>query len=196
MKRIVGKAFAALSLIVALAMPGAARGFRVPGPTPHDIAGSFSLTSNSATSYILTFSWTESDTADRTLTWLVNGASRSISLTGNPTLADWFNQSVKTTAVPAFAGLSIAAAATTDAVNSAVSITQTQASGGGSSSVPIGAIIRSNATGGTMNHAVALVGWQLPTSASIAGTYYGSEGRVDSQRNGVTGVGVWGYAPR
>lgn len=63
------------------------------------------LTLASATSFLLTFSWTESDTTNRTLTWLVNGANRTISLTGNPTLADWFDQSVKTTASPTFAGI-------------------------------------------------------------------------------------------
>lgn len=43
-------------------------------------------------------------TAGRTLTIDMVNAARTIKFTGNPTLADWFDQSVKTTASPTFAG--------------------------------------------------------------------------------------------
>lgn len=42
-------------------------------------------------------------TADRVLGFTIGDANRTVTLTGNPTLADWFDQSVKTTAAPGFA---------------------------------------------------------------------------------------------
>ena len=45
--------------------------------------------------------------ADRTLTLTTGDSDRTITLIGNPTLNDWFDQSVKTTASPTFAGLDI-----------------------------------------------------------------------------------------
>jgi len=44
-------------------------------------------------------------TADRILTLITGDSARTITLTGNPTLADWFDQAVKTTSSPTFAGL-------------------------------------------------------------------------------------------
>lgn len=44
-------------------------------------------------------------TADRTLTLTTGDSDRTITLSGNPTLSDWFDQSVKTSASPTFAGL-------------------------------------------------------------------------------------------
>lgn len=44
-------------------------------------------------------------TVDRTITYAYGDSDRTITFTGNPTLADWFNQSVKTTATPTFAGV-------------------------------------------------------------------------------------------
>src|SRR5690606_11168492 len=41
------------------------------------------------------------------LTFNVGDADRTITLSGNPTLNDWFNQSVKSTASPTFAGATI-----------------------------------------------------------------------------------------
>ena len=45
--------------------------------------------------------------ADSTLTFNLGTASRTITLSGNPTLADWFDQDVKTTASPQFVGLTL-----------------------------------------------------------------------------------------
>lgn len=45
--------------------------------------------------------------ADRTLTLTTGDSDRTITLTGNPTLDDWFDQSVKTTASPTFTGLDL-----------------------------------------------------------------------------------------
>lgn len=52
-------------------------------------------------------------TADRTLTLTTGDADRTITLSGNPTLADWFDQSVKTTANPQFATIELGAASDT-----------------------------------------------------------------------------------
>lgn len=46
-------------------------------------------------------------TANRTLTVTTGDASRTITLSGNTTLDDWFDQSVKTTASPTFANLTL-----------------------------------------------------------------------------------------
>ncbi len=43
-------------------------------------------------------------TADRVLTLTTGDAARTITLSGNPTLADWFDQAVKTASQPTFAG--------------------------------------------------------------------------------------------
>jgi len=44
-------------------------------------------------------------TANRTLTVTTGDAARTVTINGNPTLNDWFDQSVKTTAGPTFASL-------------------------------------------------------------------------------------------
>jgi hypothetical protein len=49
-------------------------------------------------------------TADRTLTISTGDSGRSITLDGNPTLADWFDQSVKVTASPQFANATLESA--------------------------------------------------------------------------------------
>jgi hypothetical protein len=46
-------------------------------------------------------------TADRQLTLTTGDAARTITLSGNPTLADWFDQNVKTTGTPTFAQLNV-----------------------------------------------------------------------------------------
>ena len=46
-------------------------------------------------------------TADRILTITTGDAARSITLNGNPTLNDWFDQSVKAAASPSFAGVTL-----------------------------------------------------------------------------------------
>ncbi|MBI2356383.1 MAG: tail fiber domain-containing protein, partial [Candidatus Doudnabacteria bacterium] len=52
----------------------------------------------------LTIANTENLTAGRTLTITTGDAARTITLSGNPTLNDWFDQSVKVAASPTFAG--------------------------------------------------------------------------------------------
>jgi hypothetical protein len=45
--------------------------------------------------------------ANRDLTWLTGDADRQATMQGDPTLDDWFDQSVKTSASPTFAGLGV-----------------------------------------------------------------------------------------
>lgn len=56
-------------------------------------------------SHVLTIAPGSDLTADKTLTLTTGDADRTITLSGNPTLADWFDQSVKTTASPTFANI-------------------------------------------------------------------------------------------
>ena len=49
--------------------------------------------------------------ANRTFTIITGDADRILTLSGNPTLADWFDQSVKTTATPQFGNIGIGTAA-------------------------------------------------------------------------------------
>lgn len=51
-------------------------------------------------------------TADRVLSFVPGNAARTITINGNPTLDDWFNQGVKTTHSPTFAALTLTAALT------------------------------------------------------------------------------------
>lgn len=48
-------------------------------------------------------------TANRVLTLTTGDAARTITLSGNPTLNDWFDQAVKTTSTPTFAGATLGA---------------------------------------------------------------------------------------
>lgn len=47
--------------------------------------------------------------ADRQLTLTTGDAARTITLSGNPTLDDWFDQSIKVAASPTFAGITVSA---------------------------------------------------------------------------------------
>lgn len=52
-------------------------------------------------------------TANRTLTLTTGDADRTITLSGNPTLADWFDQAVKAASSPTFVGLTLSGAIAT-----------------------------------------------------------------------------------
>lgn len=54
---------------------------------------------------------TENLSTNRGLNFIVGNDSRTVTFSGNPTLADWFNQSVKTTATPSFPHLNLTNAA-------------------------------------------------------------------------------------
>ena len=55
----------------------------------------------------LSIDWNENDSADRTLNLLVGGGNRSLTINGDATLNDWFDQSVKQAGSPTFAGLTL-----------------------------------------------------------------------------------------
>jgi len=59
---------------------------------------------DSGTAYYLSFlsDSTTAFAANRTLTYDLDNASRILKITGNPTIADWFDQAVKTTSTPTF----------------------------------------------------------------------------------------------
>ena len=59
-------------------------------------------------SHDLTFGCGSDLTADRAITFSPGNASRIITLTGNPSLANWFDQDVRVAANPIFAGITIA----------------------------------------------------------------------------------------
>jgi hypothetical protein len=58
-------------------------------------------------SHLLTIKPGSDLTANRNLTITTGDADRTITLSGNPTLNDWFDQEVKTSSTPAFAGVSL-----------------------------------------------------------------------------------------
>lgn len=63
---------------------------------------------DSAASFTLQLLTTNTSiSANRTLTLNAGNSNRTITLSGNPTLADWFDQSVKIAATPTFAGAKI-----------------------------------------------------------------------------------------
>lgn len=78
----------------------------------HLPSSGFAMRDTSA-AYDLTIASTSSTafTAGRTLTLDMVNADRTLKIQGNPTLDDWFNQSVKTTATPQFARIGLGAAA-------------------------------------------------------------------------------------
>ncbi|MBE3126212.1 MAG: hypothetical protein IMZ57_11220, partial [Acidobacteria bacterium] len=57
---------------------------------------------DSNASHHLGFVWNEDRTADQTLNLITGAADRIITLQGNPTLADWFDQTVKIASGPSF----------------------------------------------------------------------------------------------
>ena len=63
-------------------------------------------------SHQLTLTWDENDTSNRTLKLKVSTGSRTLTITGDPTIADWFDQSTKQAASPTFAALTLTAALT------------------------------------------------------------------------------------
>lgn len=52
-------------------------------------------------------------TANRIITLVTGDAARTITLSGNPTLSDWFDQSVKQASTPVFAGANLSSGTTT-----------------------------------------------------------------------------------
>lgn len=81
--------------------------------------------------------------ADRVLTVTTGDAARTITLSGNPTLSDWFDQSVKAAATPTFAGANVSSGTLTAGV-----LAGTLDAGGATSlEIPNGTSMTTNAAG-------------------------------------------------
>src|SRR5581483_817709 len=65
---------------------------------------------------------------------------------------------------------------------------------GVNSTIPIGILGTSDATGGGFDHAIGVLGYEQPNASSLIGNgYYGVEGRVDNATDGQTiGTGTLG----
>lgn len=78
------------------------------GATPYSVevpSTQLRLRSSDGGAKSLTFGISEALTADRALTWNVGNAARTITLSGSPTMGDWFDQSVKSGGTPSFLGV-------------------------------------------------------------------------------------------
>lgn len=69
--------------------------------------------SDSDASHYLVITASSNLSANRVLSLVTGDAARTITLSGNPTLADWFDQGVKTTSNPQFATIELGAASDT-----------------------------------------------------------------------------------
>lgn len=72
-----------------------------------DVSLSYGLRVKSPGAGYLALSPSDSLSADRTLSIVMGNADRTLTLSGNPTISDWFDQSVKTTASPTFLSVSV-----------------------------------------------------------------------------------------
>lgn len=106
----------------------------VNGGTAQSLTG-WSLRSTGA-AFDLSFSTSEVLTGNRNVTWNVGNAARAVTLSGNPTLADWFDQSVKAAASPSFAGIT--------SLGTALSVPN---GGTGAATLTSNAILKGNGTG-------------------------------------------------
>lgn len=104
----------------------------ISGGTASSLTG-LSIRSSGA-AFDLTFATAEVLTAGRTLSWSLGDAARTITLSGNPTLNDWFDQSVKVAASPSFVTVTgstslIAASAANGVTITAAAVTRNNAAG-------------------------------------------------------------------
>jgi hypothetical protein len=100
-------------------------------------------------------------TADRTLTVDVDDGSRTVKIQGNPTLDDWFDQSVKAAATPQFARIGLGVAA-----DGTIELTVNTAASAPSTTLGVTAV---NRYGGDTNYLGDPVAW-MPVR--VAGTNY------------------------
>jgi hypothetical protein len=131
----------------------------------------------------LKFRETSDLTADRNLDFVTGDASRVMTITGDTTLDNWFDQNVKTTAFPLFAGLGIGT--TTPTINSVVTIA--------SSTVP-----QLSLFGGT-----GINGWAMRnaggdlffSTTTVAGTATTSTSALTIKGNGKPGLAISSSTP-
>ncbi len=139
-------------------------GFLKDQPSGTIYISALKLDDTNASNY-LTFDWSEDDTSDRTLGIAVGGGNRVITLSGNPTLADWFDQSVKAAATPAFATLNLS---------------------GTSNQI----VLQSAGVTGTIT-ATPAASNKIWTLQNITGTIYQTGGTDVAVADGGTGLGVY-----
>ena len=122
-------------------------------------------------SHRLTLSPGSDLTADRVLTLTTGDAARTVTLSGNPTLADWFDQSVKAGAAPSLLGTNITA-------------------------VPPAAIGQLSGTTGSIGGGALLAGACASSTVSVTGATTSMSatatalGGVDVTNGGVLGVSI------
>ena len=64
-------------------------------------------------------------TAVRNITWMFGDSARTVTISGNPTLDNWFDQSVKVAATPTFGALTVSALDVAGFINSSQTVNQT-----------------------------------------------------------------------
>ena len=153
-----------------------------------DSLTSLSIRSTGA-AFDLTFATATVFTAGRTLTIDPGNAARTITLSGNPTLADWFDQAVKAASSPTFANLTITsfAANWTNAGRTVADlgiVTTVDINGGSIDGTTIGASSTSTGAFTTLSASGAT------TITGTAGIDYnpGSDADADIVTVGVTGT--------
>ena len=119
-------------------------------------------------------------TADHTITLTTGNADRTITLSGNPTLSDWFDQAVKAASSPTFVNLSITSIASnwTNAgrtVADAGILTTVDINGGSIDGVTIGAAVAGVITGTTIN-ATTFDTNVAAAAVTLAGTTLAADG--------------------
>ncbi len=155
-------------------------GFLKDQPSGTIYISTLKLDDTDASNY-LTFDWNENDSSDRTLGIAVGGGNRVITLSGNPTLADWFDQSVKAAASPTFASPILTTSLTVP------TITGSTASGG---SLTLNST--SHATKGYINLA-DMVGWSA-TSRNLKTWWFFDDFLMGTGANRFFGSSVSGTA--
>lgn len=113
-------------------------------------------------SHVLTISPGSNLTANRVFTLTTGDAARTMTLSGNPTLADWFDQSVKAAASPSFAGLTVAGAAISPALS------------GSTGTITPGALLAGVCAGGT----ATVTGATTAMAATATPVTYPGDGTV------------------
>jgi hypothetical protein len=130
------------------------------------------LLDTNASNY-LNIKWNENDTANRTLNLVMGGANRTVTLSGNPTLADWFDQAVKIASSPTHVNLTLTGTLNTKGFKPTL-VTKT----GNYTAIATDYTILCNATGGSFTIT-------LPAVASHTNRIYNIK-KIDSSANTVT----------
>lgn len=130
-------------------------------------------------SHYLKFTAGSDLTADHTLTVTTGDADRTITLSGNPTLSDWFDQAVKAASSPTFAGVTV-----TTITIGAVTLNATEA--GFIDGVTAGTAAASKAV--VLDASLDTSGMRNLTLTSAGSVAWGSRGSITASADGVFGL--------